>query len=137
MKNSDHFGFICREQNAENFIGYVFKCQSESFADDVVGGEFFQDHLSFRKPKISDGWVMKLIPLSLFSISTAITQAFQATSEAYKKEKQPVLSCEHCPMVWFHKLCSELEGKELRRQSNIYLNLLSLESDHDFMLSRY
>ncbi|KAL6448781.1 hypothetical protein ACFW04_000517 [Cataglyphis niger] len=34
VKNSDHFGFICKEP--ECFIGYVFKCQSGSVADDLV-----------------------------------------------------------------------------------------------------
>ncbi|XP_011687771.1 PREDICTED: TBC1 domain family member 4 isoform X1 [Wasmannia auropunctata] len=34
IKNSDHFGFICKE--SEYFIGYVFKCQSGSVADDLV-----------------------------------------------------------------------------------------------------
>ncbi|KAE8738575.1 hypothetical protein FOCC_FOCC015938 [Frankliniella occidentalis] len=106
VKNSEHFGFICREQNAENFIGYVFKCQSESFADDVVG---------------------------------AITQAFQATSEAYKKEKQPVLSCEHCPMVWFHKLCTELEGVSDRRsQQMIFRRLEQLpEEEQSTLLTKF
>jgi hypothetical protein len=37
--HADHFGFICREQNVECYIAYVFKCQSESVADDVVAGE--------------------------------------------------------------------------------------------------
>lgn len=39
IKNADHFGFICRELNVESYIGYVFKCQSESVADDLVAGE--------------------------------------------------------------------------------------------------
>ncbi|KAF3421065.1 hypothetical protein E2986_11841 [Frieseomelitta varia] len=36
VKNPEHFGFICKENNVEFFIGYVFKCQSESVADDLV-----------------------------------------------------------------------------------------------------
>ncbi|XP_076232000.1 PTB_TBC1D1_like and TBC domain-containing protein plx isoform X2 [Calliopsis andreniformis] len=36
VKNPEHFGFICKENNVECFIGYVFKCQSESVADDLV-----------------------------------------------------------------------------------------------------
>ncbi|XP_071628429.1 TBC1 domain family member 1 isoform X1 [Temnothorax longispinosus] len=34
MKNPEHLGFICKE--SEYFIGYVFKCQSGSVADDLV-----------------------------------------------------------------------------------------------------
>lgn len=37
VKNPEHFGFICRE-TGKNFIGYIFKCQSESVADDLVNG---------------------------------------------------------------------------------------------------
>jgi len=37
VKNPDHFGFICKE--SEYFIGYVFKCQSGSVADDLVAGK--------------------------------------------------------------------------------------------------
>lgn len=39
VKNPEHFGFICKESNVECFIGYVFKCQSESVADDLVAGK--------------------------------------------------------------------------------------------------
>ncbi|KAF7988366.1 hypothetical protein HCN44_000939 [Aphidius gifuensis] len=37
IKNSEHFGFICREAAVDCFIGYIFKCQSASVADDLVG----------------------------------------------------------------------------------------------------
>ncbi|XP_063986457.1 TBC1 domain family member 1 isoform X1 [Diachasmimorpha longicaudata] len=37
LKNPEHFGFICREVSAECFIAYIFKCQSASVADDLVG----------------------------------------------------------------------------------------------------
>lgn len=40
----------------------------------------------------------------------AINLAFNNTNEALKKEKQVIVSCEHCPMVWFHKLCSDIES---------------------------
>ncbi|KAG7209512.1 hypothetical protein KM043_015597 [Ampulex compressa] len=36
IKHPEHFGFICKESNIECFIGYIFKCQSESVADDLV-----------------------------------------------------------------------------------------------------
>ncbi|XP_016911320.1 TBC1 domain family member 1 isoform X2 [Apis cerana] len=36
IKNPEHFGFICKENNVDFFIGYIFKCQSESVADDLV-----------------------------------------------------------------------------------------------------
>lgn len=39
VRNPEHFGFICKENTIDCFIGYVFKCQSESVADDLVAGE--------------------------------------------------------------------------------------------------
>lgn len=44
-KNSEHFGFICREATIESFVGYIFKCQSESVADDLVAGETFSFYI--------------------------------------------------------------------------------------------
>ncbi|XP_069685530.1 TBC1 domain family member 1 isoform X2 [Periplaneta americana] len=105
-KHADHFGFICREVNVECYIGYVFKCQSESVADDVVA---------------------------------AITQAFLATSEAQRREKLPVLSCEHCPMVWYHKLCTEAEGlNDKRTQATIFRRLELLpEEEQSVILTKF
>ncbi|XP_071441947.1 TBC1 domain family member 1 isoform X2 [Hetaerina americana] len=105
-KNPEYFGFICKEPNVDCFVGYVFRCQSGSVADDVAG---------------------------------AITQAFSATNDSHRKDKQksqaiqqppPVISCEHCPMVWYHKLCSEIEGLNDRRtQATIFRRLEMLPED--------
>ncbi|XP_046382510.1 TBC1 domain family member 1 isoform X2 [Ischnura elegans] len=106
-KNPEYFGFICKEPNVDCFVGYVFRCQSGSVADDVAG---------------------------------AITQAFSATNDIHRKEKQskrevfqqppPVVSCEHCPMVWYHKLCVEIEGLNDRRtQATIFRRLEMLPED--------
>lgn len=38
-KHNTHFGFICKEQGVDYNVGYVFKCQSESVADELVVGE--------------------------------------------------------------------------------------------------
>lgn len=53
----DHFGFICRELNVECYIAYVFKCQSESVADDVVAGEMND---IFRSSEISVGSICEM-----------------------------------------------------------------------------
>ena len=51
IKNPEHFGFICKENNVDFFVGYVFKCQSESVADDLVAGKtsflFFIDGICY------------------------------------------------------------------------------------------
>ncbi|XP_053661364.1 TBC1 domain family member 4 [Anopheles marshallii] len=78
-KNADHFGIICRDVNNDGYIGYVFKCQSEQVAADIV---------------------------------LAISLAFTACSEQKQKDKAAaqIFSCEHCPMLWYHKLCTDTEG---------------------------
>ncbi|KAJ9593467.1 hypothetical protein L9F63_014996, partial [Diploptera punctata] len=103
-KQQDHFGFICREVNVECYIGYVFKCQSESVADDVV---------PFHK--------------------------LSSTSEAQRREKMPVLSCEHCPMVWYHKLCTEIIGlNDKRTQAAIFRRLELLpEEEQSVILTKF
>lgn len=41
----------------------------------------------------------------------AITQAFVASVDAQPKKEKHIFSCEHCPMVWYSKLCQDIEGK--------------------------
>lgn len=79
QKNADHFGIICRDVNNDGYIGYVFKCQSENVADEII---------------------------------IAISQAFLVCSEQKQKNKASaqIYSCEHCPMLWYHKLCTDIEG---------------------------
>lgn len=39
LSSAEHFGFICREgANLTTYIGYVFKCESQSVASDAVQG---------------------------------------------------------------------------------------------------
>lgn len=104
-KHGAYFGFICKEANAESYIGYVFKCQSESVADDVVG---------------------------------AITQAYLAVNDNMRKEKQAVISCDHCPMVWYHKLCAEIESlSDKRVQAAIFRRLELLpEEEQEVVLTK-
>ncbi|XP_048487965.1 TBC1 domain family member 1 isoform X4 [Plutella xylostella] len=77
--NKEHFGFVCRENSNDAYACYVFKCESDEVALEVVN---------------------------------AIKQAFNSHAELMKKtrEKSPSLTCEHCPMLWFHRLCIDIEG---------------------------
>ncbi|KAK0181177.1 hypothetical protein PV327_003483 [Microctonus hyperodae] len=108
LKNPEHFGFICREIAAEGFIGYIFKCQSASVADDLVG---------------------------------AITQAFIATchGNGSKKERHPVFSCEHCPMVWYNKLCQEIESQSDKKVQNIIFSRMEMlpEDEQEIVVTKY
>jgi hypothetical protein len=62
-------------------------------------------------------WLISLLWLmpNLWCASTAIRQAFLATSDTQRREKLPVLTCEHCPMVWYHKLCADAEGEGVKK----------------------
>ncbi|CAH0549568.1 unnamed protein product [Brassicogethes aeneus] len=92
---SEHFGFICREGTAtQTFTGYIFKCESQSIANDAV---------------------------------QAITQAFL---NAETKPRLNLTSCDHCPMVWFHKLCTEIEHLSDRKtQAAIFRRLEQLDEE--------
>ncbi|KAJ3650813.1 hypothetical protein Zmor_016892, partial [Zophobas morio] len=92
---AEHFGFICREgTTVQNFVGYIFKCESSSIAGDAVA---------------------------------AITQAF---GSAESRPRPTVTSCDHCPMVWFHRLCTEVERMSDRKtQAAILRRLEELDVD--------
>ncbi|KAG5877735.1 hypothetical protein JTB14_000713 [Gonioctena quinquepunctata] len=91
----EHFGFICREGTNSNIhVGYIFKCESSSVANDAMA---------------------------------AITQAFL---NAEAKPKNSITSCEHCPMVWFHRLCAEIEQMSDRKtQAAILRRIEQLDED--------
>lgn len=108
-KNSDHFGIILRENRSDGpggYIGYVFKCQSDSVADDILA---------------------------------AITQAFIACSESKRNRKSQVFSCEHCPMLWYHKLCTDIEGlSDKKMQTMIFRRIDQLsEEEQDSIMAKY
>lgn len=103
-KNADHFGIICRETNQDGYIGYVFKCQSEQVADDIVA---------------------------------AISQAFATCSELRKSEQKnrAQFSCEHCPMLWYHHLCSDCEGlNDKKTQQLIFKRIEQLPEDEQTII---
>lgn len=63
-------------------------------------------------------------------IVAAISQAFVTCAEQKKKEATQIFSCEHCPMLWYHKLCSDVEGlSEKKTQSMIFRRIESLTDD--------
>lgn len=40
VKNKDHFCFICKEtKKAHGYIGYFFRCKSDSITGDTVAGD--------------------------------------------------------------------------------------------------
>ncbi|XP_063372284.1 TBC1 domain family member 1 isoform X1 [Cydia amplana] len=109
--NKDHFGFVCRETN-ESYAAYVFKCESDAVALEVVND---------------------LVP--------AIKQAFVAHAELLKKsrEKSPNLTCEHCPMLWYHRLCHDVEGMNEKKTHAFILRRIEHlpEDEQDLIITKY
>lgn len=107
-KNADHFGIICREMQNDGYIGYVFKCQSDNVANDII---------------------------------SAISQAFINCSQEKQKEKAQaqVLSCDHCPMIWYHKLCQDVEGmSDKKTQTAIFRRMETLpEEEQQMVVAKY
>lgn len=111
QNNTDHFGIICREAQTEGYISYVFKCQSEHVCDDIV---------------------------------SAISQAFaicaeQKTKDATRQAQLPVMSCDNCPMLWYHKLCLDVEGlNEKKTQQMIFKRIESLgDGEQDTIWAKF
>lgn len=114
-KNPDHFGVIIRDSSRSDgtangghgYIGYVFKCQSDTVADDIL---------------------------------TAIQQSFISHSESKKtRNKNQVFSCEHCPMLWYHKLCTDVEGlNDKKTQILIFRRIEQLpEDEQEIIFAKY
>ncbi|XP_039752459.1 TBC1 domain family member 1 isoform X2 [Pararge aegeria] len=105
--NKEHFGFVCRETN-DSYACYVFKCESDSIATEVVN---------------------------------AIKQAFVAHAELLKKsrDKSPNMTCEHCPMLWYHRLCHDIEGlNEKKTHAFILRRIEQLPDDEqDLIITKY
>lgn len=105
--NMEHFGFVCRDTN-EGYACYVFKCESESVAQEVIN---------------------------------AIRQAFVAHAEILKKtrEKSPNMTCEHCPMLWYHRLCHDIEGMNDKKTHAFILRRIEqlTEDEQDTIITKY
>ncbi|XP_052749012.1 TBC1 domain family member 4 isoform X2 [Galleria mellonella] len=105
--NKDHFGFVCREAN-DSYACYVFKCESDSVATEVVN---------------------------------AIKQAFLAHAELLKKsrEKSPNMTCEHCPMLWYHRLCHDIEGMNEKKTHAFILRRIEQlpDDEQDVIITKY
>lgn len=106
-RNADHFGIICREPHTtDSYIGYVFKCQSDAVADDIVG---------------------------------SISQAFHTCAEQKTRERNQIFSCEHCPMLWYHKLCSDIEGLSDKKTQTLIFRRVELlsEEEQTIVMAKY
>ncbi|XP_049883648.1 TBC1 domain family member 1 isoform X2 [Pectinophora gossypiella] len=106
--NKNHFGFVCRENVNDAYACYVFKCESDSVALEVIN---------------------------------AIKQAFVAHAELLKKsrEKSPNMTCEHCPMLWYHRLCHDVEGMNEKKTHAFILRRIEQlpDDEQDLIITKY
>ncbi|GIY14086.1 TBC1 domain family member 1 [Caerostris darwini] len=107
VKHLDHFGFICREttlSGADCYSGYIFRCQTEKVVDEMMQ-----------------------------TLKLAFSKAHQNYQKLSEKNFQvpKVFICESCPMHWFHRLCSDVEGLCPEEAHLIILGRLSTLSDAD------
>ncbi|KAK9886460.1 hypothetical protein WA026_016743 [Henosepilachna vigintioctopunctata] len=83
------------------------------------------------------GYIFKCKSDSITSDSVAaINQAFSSTEP---RPKPVITSCDHCPMIWFHKLCTEIENlSDKKTQAAIFRRLDQLdEEERNTVLTKY
>lgn len=123
IASPEHFGFICREhsnqqnQQQHTYVGYVFKCESASVASDAVNA--VSQALTTIHQLQPDMATIRM-PGQLFGGSSVTT-------------------CEHCPMVWYGRLCSEIENlSERKTQAAILRKLEQLdENEQQIVLAKW
>lgn len=108
-ENIEHFGIICNElkDKKQEYIGYVFKCQSGSIAHDIVNSM-----------------------IKSLEVLEQDKQKEQINDE--ERKSQVLLTCEHCPMIWFNKLCSTVEGLSEKKVYNVILKHIEELSTEDY-----
>lgn len=113
VENTDHFGIICSEtkENKTEFIGYVFKCQSGSIAHDIF---------------------------------TSVSKSLETLEQTRLKEEEKnhiaeLMTCEHCPMVWYNRLCSSIEGLNDKKTHTTIIRAIEelSEEDQDIITTKF
>ncbi|XP_043243076.1 TBC1 domain family member 4-like isoform X2 [Amphibalanus amphitrite] len=113
VKNSDHFGFICREfptpvhapgaatgaSGSGSAEGQPSPAPTPPPGGSHPKGSFVGYIFRCQNDKIAE------------DVINTLTQAFRNAHEMIRQSKrQAIQQCDYCPTVWFNKLCAELEG---------------------------
>ncbi|XP_017777394.1 PREDICTED: TBC1 domain family member 1 isoform X2 [Nicrophorus vespilloides] len=82
------------------------------------------------------GFVFKCESSSVASEAVAaITQAFNNNVETKSQVKPTVTSCDHCPMVWYHKLCCDIENLSARKtQAAIFRKIEQMDDEEQSII---
>ncbi|XP_038219797.1 uncharacterized protein LOC119838062 [Zerene cesonia] len=122
-----HLGFVCRERAA--YACYVFRCESDDVAKETqIAPNNTQKYVKEEKNK----YCIKCL---------TIKQAFAAHAELLKKsrEKSPNTTCEHCPMLWYHRLCHDVEGMNDKKTHAFILRRIETlpDDEQDTIITKY
>lgn len=120
IRSPEHFGFVCREPHHHQggqagqqlLVGYIFKCESASVVTDAVGA-------------VSQAATVPATSSRSGSISSTSSAPLWSPSSG-----SAVTTCEHCPMVWYHRLCTDIEGLGDRKtQAMIFRRIEHLDDE--------
>ena len=112
-QNPEHFGIICNEtkDGKSEFIGYVFKCQSGSIAHDIM---------------------------------TSVSKSLETLEQSKREEEEAknlseLLTCDHCPMVCYNRLCLAIEGLNDKKTHSMVMRFLEdlNEEDHEIIMQKF
>lgn len=111
-ENADHFGIICNEvkEGKQEFIGYVFKCQSGSIASDIMNS------------------------------MTKSLELLEKVDEDEKLKSPIQMTCDHCPMVWYGKLSSSIDGLNDKKAFNVIMKSMLDDlaaEDYENLMEKY
>lgn len=111
--NSEHFGIICSEtkEAKTEFIGYVFKCQSGSISHDIMT-----------------------------SVSKSLETLEQTKLEEEEKNHlSELLTCDHCPMIWYNRLVSTIDGLNEKKTYNTIMRFIEdlNDEDHEIITQKF
>ncbi|CAB0029485.1 unnamed protein product [Trichogramma brassicae] len=129
VANPEHFGFICRDGaggGSDRFVGFIFKCQSESVADELVGA-------------ITQAFMASVDGLGGGGNNVVNVSGGGGQPSGSRMKERPVISCEHCPMVWYSKLVQEIEAQPASRVQSIIFSRLEMlpEEDQVIIVTKY
>ncbi|XP_073965394.1 PTB_TBC1D1_like and TBC domain-containing protein plx isoform X2 [Choristoneura fumiferana] len=110
-----------------------------------VLGRFNKDHFGFVCRETNESYAAYVFKCESVSVANevvnAIKQAFVAHAEILKKsrEKSPNMTCEHCPMLWYHRLCHDVEGMNEKKTHAFILRRIEQlpEDEQDLIITKY
>lgn len=114
-ENSEHFGIICSEtkEGKTEFISYVFKCQSGSIAHDIMN--------------------------SVTKSLETLEQTKLEEEEVRSHNLSDLLTCDHCPMIWFNRLMNTIEGLNDKKTYNMIMRFTEelSDEDHEIIMQKF